>query len=192
MPFGLRNAPQIYQRLIDNDLYGFLKLRSTEQTRRREAQIGGPSDDAKKLKTIHNTNGECDSMSVNAIREDIQTPCETKDKTNQGSGAESNPEKESRTKGKSDRDLDNRSTAGKESGMENLIRPSQPVQVTNQQITPARHAPGNALEPPLTEENKSESEREDVFKTGVPEDVDRESVLKRRSYIDDILFGGRT
>ncbi|KAE9301979.1 hypothetical protein PF001_g14210 [Phytophthora fragariae] len=26
MPFGLRNAPQIYQRLIDNALYGFLKL----------------------------------------------------------------------------------------------------------------------------------------------------------------------
>ncbi|KAE9305890.1 hypothetical protein PF008_g21601 [Phytophthora fragariae] len=25
-PFGLRNAPQIYQRLIDNALYGFLKL----------------------------------------------------------------------------------------------------------------------------------------------------------------------
>jgi hypothetical protein len=26
MPFGLRNAPQIYQRLLDNALYGYLKL----------------------------------------------------------------------------------------------------------------------------------------------------------------------
>ena len=26
MPFGMKNAPQIYQRLIDNDLYGYLKI----------------------------------------------------------------------------------------------------------------------------------------------------------------------
>ena len=26
MPFGLKNAPQIYQRLIDNSLYGYLKI----------------------------------------------------------------------------------------------------------------------------------------------------------------------
>ena len=29
MPFGLKNAPQIYQRLIDNALYGYLKIGST-------------------------------------------------------------------------------------------------------------------------------------------------------------------
>ena len=29
MPFGLKNAPQIYQRLIDNALYGYLKIDST-------------------------------------------------------------------------------------------------------------------------------------------------------------------
>ncbi|OWY96985.1 reverse transcriptase [Phytophthora megakarya] len=26
MPFGLKNTPQIYQRLVDNALYGFLKI----------------------------------------------------------------------------------------------------------------------------------------------------------------------
>ena len=26
MPFGLKNAPQIYQRLINNALYGYLKI----------------------------------------------------------------------------------------------------------------------------------------------------------------------
>ena len=26
MPFGLKNAPQIYQRLVDNALYGFVKI----------------------------------------------------------------------------------------------------------------------------------------------------------------------
>ncbi|KAE8969380.1 hypothetical protein PR001_g27514 [Phytophthora rubi] len=30
MPFGLKNAPQIYQRLIDNALYGFLKITNTQ------------------------------------------------------------------------------------------------------------------------------------------------------------------
>ncbi|OWZ00118.1 reverse transcriptase, partial [Phytophthora megakarya] len=33
MPFGLCNAPQIYQRLIDNALYGFWKLSPTDDTR---------------------------------------------------------------------------------------------------------------------------------------------------------------
>ncbi|OWY91661.1 LOW QUALITY PROTEIN: reverse transcriptase [Phytophthora megakarya] len=33
MPFGLCNAPRIYQRLIDNALYGFWKLSPTENTR---------------------------------------------------------------------------------------------------------------------------------------------------------------
>ncbi|KAE8976356.1 hypothetical protein PF011_g24085 [Phytophthora fragariae] len=33
MPFGLCNAPQIYQRLVDNALYGFLKLSPDDSTR---------------------------------------------------------------------------------------------------------------------------------------------------------------
>ncbi|GMF39912.1 unnamed protein product [Phytophthora fragariaefolia] len=33
MPFGLCNAPQIYQRLIDNTLYGFLRLSPGDATR---------------------------------------------------------------------------------------------------------------------------------------------------------------
>lgn len=33
MPFGLKNAPQIYQRLLDNALYGFLQLTSPESDR---------------------------------------------------------------------------------------------------------------------------------------------------------------
>ena len=32
MPFGLKNAPQIYQRLIDNALYGYLKIDSTRNS----------------------------------------------------------------------------------------------------------------------------------------------------------------
>eukprot|EP00644_Phytophthora_capsici_P019172 jgi/Phyca11/133677/e_gw1.636.2.1 len=30
MPFGLKNAPQIYQRLIDNALYGHLRIRADQ------------------------------------------------------------------------------------------------------------------------------------------------------------------
>jgi hypothetical protein len=32
MPFGLKNAPQIYQRLIDNALYGHLRIRSDQDS----------------------------------------------------------------------------------------------------------------------------------------------------------------
>ncbi|OWZ02646.1 reverse transcriptase [Phytophthora megakarya] len=30
MPFGLKNAPQIYQRMIDNALYGFTRIPKSE------------------------------------------------------------------------------------------------------------------------------------------------------------------
>ena len=32
MPFGLKNAPQIYQRLVDNALYGYLKIGTRPNT----------------------------------------------------------------------------------------------------------------------------------------------------------------
>eukprot|EP00644_Phytophthora_capsici_P015580 jgi/Phyca11/121522/e_gw1.44.437.1 len=32
MPFGLKNAPQIYQRLIDNALYGHLRIRADRES----------------------------------------------------------------------------------------------------------------------------------------------------------------
>ncbi|OWY90941.1 reverse transcriptase [Phytophthora megakarya] len=33
MPFGLKNAPQIYQRMIDNALYGFTRTRDLKVTK---------------------------------------------------------------------------------------------------------------------------------------------------------------
>ena len=36
MPFGLKNAPQIYQRLLDNALYGFLRM--SPETRLDESE----------------------------------------------------------------------------------------------------------------------------------------------------------
>ncbi|GMG17775.1 unnamed protein product [Phytophthora fragariaefolia] len=37
MPFGLKNAPQIYQRLLDNALYGFLKITKRQDHQARNA-----------------------------------------------------------------------------------------------------------------------------------------------------------
>ncbi|GMF51292.1 unnamed protein product [Phytophthora fragariaefolia] len=37
MPFGLKNAPQIYQRLLDNTLYGFLKITKHQAHQARNA-----------------------------------------------------------------------------------------------------------------------------------------------------------
>ncbi|GMF53899.1 unnamed protein product [Phytophthora fragariaefolia] len=37
MPFGLKNAPQIYQRLLDNALYGFLKVTKRQDHQARNA-----------------------------------------------------------------------------------------------------------------------------------------------------------
>ncbi|KAE9303263.1 hypothetical protein PF008_g22272 [Phytophthora fragariae] len=31
MPFGLKNAPQIYQRMLDNALYGFTRISRLEE-----------------------------------------------------------------------------------------------------------------------------------------------------------------
>ena len=50
MPFGLKNAPPIYQRLIDNALYGYLEIgadtdaSSMESSRRIDVIIEGEPD----------------------------------------------------------------------------------------------------------------------------------------------------
>ena len=50
MPFGLKNAPQIYQRLIDNALYGYMKIgadpdaSSTESSKQIDVFTGGEPD----------------------------------------------------------------------------------------------------------------------------------------------------
>ena len=50
MPFGLKNAPQIYQRLIDNALYGYFKIGadpdafSTESAKRIDVFTEGEPD----------------------------------------------------------------------------------------------------------------------------------------------------
>ena len=40
MPLGLNNAPQIYQRLIDNELYGFSKIRADPDATSMDRQNG--------------------------------------------------------------------------------------------------------------------------------------------------------
>ena len=49
MPFGLKNAPQIYQRLLDNDLYGFLTISSKPGSDKQENlfELGNPEGDLK-------------------------------------------------------------------------------------------------------------------------------------------------
>ena len=42
MPFGLKNAPQIYQRLIDNALYGYLKIGTSSDS--ITAELSKPID----------------------------------------------------------------------------------------------------------------------------------------------------
>ncbi|CAI5706525.1 unnamed protein product [Peronospora effusa] len=50
MPFGLKNAPQIYQRLLDNALYGFLTISSEPGSDKPEDlfEVGHPEGDLKK------------------------------------------------------------------------------------------------------------------------------------------------
>ena len=50
MPFGLKNAPQIYQRLLDNALYGFLTISSEPGSDILEDlfEVGHPERDLKK------------------------------------------------------------------------------------------------------------------------------------------------
>ncbi|OWZ03072.1 reverse transcriptase [Phytophthora megakarya] len=46
MPFGLNHAPQMYQRLVDNVLYGFLKIsRSGDLGSTMDVFQAGPADD---------------------------------------------------------------------------------------------------------------------------------------------------
>ncbi|CAI5725196.1 unnamed protein product [Peronospora effusa] len=47
IPFGLKNAPQIYQRLLDNALYGFLTISSKSNTEKQVDlfEIGQPEAD---------------------------------------------------------------------------------------------------------------------------------------------------
>ena len=49
MPFGLKNAPQIYQRLLDNALYGFLTISSKPGSDKQENlfELGNPEGDLK-------------------------------------------------------------------------------------------------------------------------------------------------
>ena len=59
MPFGLKNSPQIYQRLIDNELYGFLKIKtgSDENT----TSSGGITNELPELQDVF-TEGEPDGV----------------------------------------------------------------------------------------------------------------------------------
>lgn len=131
--------------------------------------------DDKKQSAILKSNGESDVAHVDSNKEESESPpgSNTKNPVNQVH--------------------DTKNPLEREPNKKNLDKALSLGQGAEQQPVSIQLALENLNESAEKETHETlGQELEDVFKTGIPEDVDRESVLKRRSYIDVILFNGRT
>ncbi|CAI5709078.1 unnamed protein product [Peronospora effusa] len=71
MPFGLKNAPQIYQRLLDNALYGFLRISPGAATEETEDLFATGEPDAKSGLSVLGRRSYIDDKLVSAESWDV-------------------------------------------------------------------------------------------------------------------------
>ena len=71
MPFGLKNAPQIYQRLLDNALYGFLRISPGAATEETEDLFATGEPDAKSVLSVLGRRSYIDYILVPAESWDV-------------------------------------------------------------------------------------------------------------------------